>query len=71
MIADFIGTGRVPSFIKSTIQSSVHLIAKDRVGDIGLTKAVGRPLAPGNFVFPKGAAGKSARFICQGSHCRI
>lgn len=64
-IADLIGVGRVPFFIKSNIRSSIHLILKDKEGEAGLTKFGGLPLAPENFVFPKDAAGKSALFIGQ------
>ena len=64
-IVDLIGVGRIASFIKSNITSSIHLILKNKEGETGLTKFGGLPVAPKDFVFPKDASGKSALFIGQ------
>lgn len=65
LLADFVGVGRVPEFIKSHIGTNIKLRPIGSEGMAGLTKFGGLPIAPGGFAFPKDEKGKSALFIGQ------
>jgi uncharacterized protein YwqG len=65
VLADVAGAGRIPEFLKSTIEPALKFAPAKRKDGVSLMKFGGLPIAPEGFNFPKDNHGKSLLFIGQ------
>lgn len=62
---EVVGVGRIPEFLKSTMEPALKFAPANTEDVVGLTKFGGLPIAPKGFNFPKDKHGQSLLFIGQ------